>query len=374
MSSTFASTPGVPPAASLHDVAHPAAASVTPAPSFPPVAAPVAPVIQLRDVTHAPAAAAELAQEYGPVTASEPLPVPLPAGVTRSQLTAEPQRVVQKPSMITGIVPETALYKPEPQKKVAPAPATPAPAAAPVATVELHDASPIAGGPVAAPLVPLPQGTPNAAVDTPFAVADSVRQLAGRHGIDLGTVTPTGKGGRITKKDVESAIAAAAMAEASAAVTNTEAAPTVTVPATAVVTAPATGSPALADGDDEDDDKPLTVVVHTPPRETDSAPVAAPAPAAAAAPAPAPAPAAAPAPAPTAAPAPAPAPVTEIATLRARLDLSSGNTFQIGSSDDLLNLASEKLPLFRVIAAVLEFSTKGPVLVATVDSNLEVSL
>lgn len=348
MSSAIPPTPGVPPAASLHDVAHPAA-SVPPAPSFPPIAAPVAPVIQLRDVTHAPAAAAEPVQQYGPAAASEPLPVPLPTGITRSQLTAEPQQVSAKPSMITGIVPETALYKPEVQKKAPSAPSEPAPAAAPVATVEVHDVSPIAGGPVAAPLVQLPQGTPTAVVDTPFAVAESVRLFADRHGIDLGTVAPTGKGGRITKKDVESAIAAAAVAEAAAS--------TVTVRAAEAVTVPATSSPALVDGDDEDDDdKPLTVVVHMPPRETDSAPVAEPAPA------------------PAPAPAVAPASVTEIATLRVHLGLSGGQTIRFASGDDFFDLASEKLPLFRVIAVVLEFSTKGPVLVATVDSNLEVSL
>lgn len=387
--------PAVPPAAPLRDVAHPAAAPVVP--PVPPVAAPVAPVIPLRDVTHAPAAPE---QQYGPASLSEPLPIPRPMGITRSQLTAEPQQVTEKPSMIAGIAPETALYKPEPQKKAAPvASAAPAPVAAPVATVEVHEASPIAGGPVSAPLVPLPQGTPTAAVDTPFAVADSVRKFAESHGIDLGTVTPTGKGGRIVKKDIESAIAARALADAAADAPEAGDEAQAVVAPTAEETTAVVIEPALV-FDDEQRDQPLTVAVHMLPEAAaeptlaavaDMAPAPAPKPVAAtpapAVPAvaattvPAPAPVASPAPA---APAPAADPVpsapaatpapSETLTVRVHLTIHEGQTLQFGSNEDLLNLAAAKLPPFRVTGAVFEYTTAGPVLIATVDPNVEVSL
>lgn len=331
MSSTVPPAAGVAPAAPLRDVAHPPAAAAVP---------PAHPDIPIRDVTHTPT---EPAQAHGPVTDSEPLPVPMPSGTSHSQLTAKPQREIQKPSMVGGIAPVAPLYRPEPQKRVAQTPAAPAPAAAPVAAVEVHEASPIAGGTVAAPVVPLPQDTPTAAVGTPFAVADSVRQLAGRNGIDLGAITPTGRGGRITKKDVESAIAAAAI--------------------TADTAAEPTESPERDDGA-ENGDSPLPAAVHTPPRKTGSAPAGA-----------APAePTAAPTADPDPVAYPAPAQVAEAAQLNVHLDFSAGHTIQIGSSDDLLALARTKLPLFHIRTAVLDLSATGAVLLATVDSSLEVTL
>lgn len=80
----------------------------------------------------------------------------------------------------------------------------PAPTAAPMAPpmVALYDVVHPAPEPAAAPVA-----VTESPVDTD-GIAASVKALAERHGIDLATVTPTGRGRKITRKDVENAIAA----------------------------------------------------------------------------------------------------------------------------------------------------------------------
>ena len=72
-----------------------------------------------------------------------------------------------------------------------------------------------------------------------------VRKLAARHGIDLGAIQGSGATGRITREDVEAAIARAGTAQATppgvtAAVTQT---PFVPKPSTATVPSPVTAAP-----------------------------------------------------------------------------------------------------------------------------------
>jgi pyruvate dehydrogenase E2 component (dihydrolipoyllysine-residue acetyltransferase) len=90
----------------------------------------------------------------------------------------------------------TPAAKPEAPKPVAVTPPTPAAAPRP--------------GPVA---VPAPQAAPAAAASAParegarIHSSPLVRRMAKEHGIDLGGIPGTGAGGRITKEDIESAIA-----------------------------------------------------------------------------------------------------------------------------------------------------------------------
>jgi len=172
--------------------------------ALPPI---VAAAANLPDASHSAASTAD--QDY-PITNSEPRPVPSSVGITRSQFTAEPQQVHVRESMVAGIAPEEARYAPAAAPKTATV-KTAAPAAAPIAMVEISSGSAIAGGTVEAPVVTLPTNTPNVSVETPYAIADSVRKFAESKGVDLSLVTAS-KGGKITKKDVEAAIAASSAA------------------------------------------------------------------------------------------------------------------------------------------------------------------
>jgi pyruvate dehydrogenase E2 component (dihydrolipoamide acetyltransferase) len=99
--------------------------------------------------------------------------------------------------------------------------AAPAPAPAPKAEVPKAEApKPAAAVPAPRPgpvPVPTPQAAPPAASPSASAAAKEgarihssplVRRMAKEHGIDLGGIPGTGAGGRITKEDIESAIAA----------------------------------------------------------------------------------------------------------------------------------------------------------------------
>jgi len=115
--------------------------------------------------------------------------------------------------------------------------ATPAPDATPAAEPTAPAAATTAEAPAAASstVTAMPDRGPRSGIVSPL-----VRRLAAEHGLDLATVAGSGSGGRITKKDVEAAIAAGgAPAEAPAA-------PAATVtplrtPAPAVGTAPGQG-------------------------------------------------------------------------------------------------------------------------------------
>lgn len=426
MSDTHPPVPPAPPAVkapALQDVSHlPAAPPLAPAPvAAQAVSATAAP---LRDVTHTPA-------QPGPVAARPPMPLNPPVEVQVSPVTTPPMPQKQKVSSIAGIVPETVVGSndaPAPARPK-PAPAVPTAVAPPVAAPEVYGTSTVVGA-GAAPVVALAPDAPTVHRDTPYAVADSVRQLAEQNGIDLGTVTPTGKGGRIVKKDVQTAIAAAVLAARNT--TTAAAVEAVGIPAAALEaefveavedTDTSEGPDAdvlpfvpmyrpravpLTDDDEDDDEEDFSSVTWgvTPPaavEEVASLPAAADlpwdeltapaaevaeviapaAPVAPAAPAaevivpvaPAAEAPAAPAPVTPVVPAPAPAaPLGDVSYIRADVNFITDRVVNLSSSADLLALAEEKFPELNIVSATVELSAGRPVLVVGFTLSMEVSL
>jgi pyruvate dehydrogenase E2 component (dihydrolipoamide acetyltransferase) len=98
---------------------------------------------------------------------------------------------------------------PAPAKAAAPAP----PAAKAPATAAPAPAAPKPGAPAAAP-APASSGSTGERIHS----SPLVRRMAKEHGIDLSTVEGTGAAGRISKQDIEAAIAGAGVPSAAAAV------------------------------------------------------------------------------------------------------------------------------------------------------------
>jgi pyruvate dehydrogenase E2 component (dihydrolipoamide acetyltransferase) len=127
--------------------------------------------------------------------------------------------------------------------KPAPAPAAPAPQAAPAPS---KPAPAPAVTPAAAPAASTPAGLGTERIHS----SPLVRRLAKEHAIDLSTIEGTGAGGRITKEDIESVIAAQSGAAAAPAVAPSAPAPapaarpTPPPPPPALAAAPASGVPA----------------------------------------------------------------------------------------------------------------------------------
>ena len=110
--------------------------------------------------------------------------------------------------------PAAAAAAPEPPETEASAPPPPPPAPAPP-----PPPPPVAAPPSPqAPAAPAPPPAPAPAVETAPAAGNGlvlspvVRKLLNEHGIDAGSVTGTGIGGRITRDDVEAVIASATSA------------------------------------------------------------------------------------------------------------------------------------------------------------------
>ena len=156
----------------------------------------------------APAAEAPAAPApEAPAAPAEPAPAAPVAEVPSTDAPAPAEEAPAAPPAPAPVDPAPATAPAGPAHTTAPAPAAAPVAAAPVA------AAPVAAAPVAAPVV--------AAAPAPAAVApDShagyvtplVRKLANERGIDLGSVSGTGVGGRIRKQDVLSASSATAAA------------------------------------------------------------------------------------------------------------------------------------------------------------------
>jgi len=130
--------------------------------------------------------------------------IPSPsAGVLQEIKIAEGQTVPIQTvvAVIDGAGSTAAAPAPAPAK-AAVTPAAPAPAAA----------KPVLPAPASQPVTPAPAGSsgPSPEVSSGERVHSSplVRRLAKEHGIHLGSLEGTGAGGRITKQDIESAIAA----------------------------------------------------------------------------------------------------------------------------------------------------------------------
>jgi 2-oxoglutarate dehydrogenase E2 component (dihydrolipoamide succinyltransferase) len=137
---------------------------------------------------------------------------------------------------------------PEPEPQKAPEPAAEAPEAP--AQEQPEEATPAAAGTPADAERPPAQQSPEAAApsappsrdDAAAYVTPLVRKLANQHGVDLGSITGTGVGGRIRKQDVLDA-AEAAKAPAEPAPAAQPAAPAASPAAPAASTAPAAVSP-----------------------------------------------------------------------------------------------------------------------------------
>jgi 2-oxoglutarate dehydrogenase E2 component (dihydrolipoamide succinyltransferase) len=116
------------------------------------------------------------------------------------------------------------------------APAPPEPPPAPAPPAPRSPAPPIA--PAAPPVAAPPPGpvAPRVAAGASEVLSPMVRRLIDDHGLDATSLTGTGIGGRITREDVEAAIAGASSATA----------PTAPAPPVAVPAAPAPTAPAAA--------------------------------------------------------------------------------------------------------------------------------
>jgi pyruvate dehydrogenase E2 component (dihydrolipoamide acetyltransferase) len=117
-------------------------------------------------------------------------------------------------------------------------PAAPAPAKAPVAVAPASPAlKPAPPTPVAAPVAAAPASSGATSGSTSERIHSSplVRRMAKEHGIDLSTLEGTGAGGRISKQDIEAAIAGAGAPAA--------AAPAYSAPAPAASSRPAPPPP-----------------------------------------------------------------------------------------------------------------------------------
>jgi 2-oxoglutarate dehydrogenase E2 component (dihydrolipoamide succinyltransferase) len=127
-----------------------------------------------------------------------------------------------------------AAPAPAPAKAAAPVP-TPAeaPAAAAPAPVAPKPAAP---APVAAPMAAAPASSGSSSER--IHSSPLVRRMAKEHGIDLSTMEGTGAGGRISKQDIEAAIAGGGV----------QAGPTASAPAAPARTAPPPPPPAAAPG------------------------------------------------------------------------------------------------------------------------------
>jgi pyruvate/2-oxoglutarate dehydrogenase complex dihydrolipoamide acyltransferase (E2) component len=153
--------------------------------------------------------------EPAPEPAAEPEPVPEPA----PEPAAEPE-------------PESPAAQPEATEPPSPEPAAPAASA----QAAERPSAPQAPVPAPAALPSTPLVVPGNARMTP-----SVRRLARELGVDVTTISGSGKGGRITRGDVEAAAAAPAAA-----------APAAPAPAASAATPSATPSPGYVAADPAD--------------------------------------------------------------------------------------------------------------------------
>jgi len=160
--------------------------------------------------------------------------VPSPAdGVVTSILVAEGDTV--EVGAVLAVIGDGAAVPTAP----APAPEVAAPAPGPAAAPPAPAPAPPAPAPSAPPPVPSPPPVPPPSA-VPAAVPSAggvgplspvVRRLLHEHGIDPGSVTGSGLGGRITRSDVEAVIAGAPAAVPAAPVAPTPPGPAVSPPA-----------------------------------------------------------------------------------------------------------------------------------------------
>ena len=179
----------------------------------------------------------------------------VPVGADLAVIGGGPSAAAAEPEQAPEPEPEKApepAQAPEPEPEKAPEPAAEAPKA-PAQEQPEEATQEAAGKPADAERAPAQQSpeaaAPAASADTPSRddaaayVTPLVRKLANQHGVDLGSITGTGVGGRIRKQDVlDAAEAAKAPAPAPAAPAAAPAAPAASAPSGAS-TAAASVSP-----------------------------------------------------------------------------------------------------------------------------------
>jgi pyruvate dehydrogenase E2 component (dihydrolipoamide acetyltransferase) len=215
-----------------------------------------------------------LKSEGGHVEADEPLleistdkvdtEVPSPASGTLTQILVQEGETVEVGTRLAVIGGAPAEAAPPAADEAPPEPATAAAAEESAAVSSADTAAPSAdtseAEPAAAPTTetaPAPRPAPAPAAATPPApstdgksfVSPVVARIASEHGVDVGSVPGTGRGGRVTKKDilafVEGGAAAPPSPEAmpAAPAQAPPAAPTAPAPAPAAPPAPTTPAP-----------------------------------------------------------------------------------------------------------------------------------
>jgi pyruvate/2-oxoglutarate dehydrogenase complex dihydrolipoamide acyltransferase (E2) component len=216
--------------------------------------------------------------------------VPSPAEGVVTQILVQEGETVEVGTVLATIAPPGAEVAPSAPAE--PATPSPAPAAEPQeAPAPEPEPAPVAAAPV--PVPPAPPVAATAAGNGKTFVSPVVARIAAEHGIDPTSVSGTGTGGRVTKKDILSFIESGATAAAPA-----------PPPAPAAEPAPPPAPEPVA--------QPEPVAAAPEPVATAPEPVAAEPVAATPAPVAEPAPAAAPAPPPAPAPAPAAAPAAQL--------------------------------------------------------------
>ena len=193
-----------------------------------------------------------LKQEGDHIEADEPLleistdkvdtEVPSPASGTLTQILVLEGETVEVGTPLARI--GGAAGAPAPEAPAAPEPVAAEPVAAEPVAAEPEPA-PVAAAP--AP-VPVQQPTENGKA----FVSPVVARIASEHGVDPGVVQGTGRGGRVTKKDIldfiDSGAAAPAPAAPAPAAPETPAAPAAPPPAAPAAAAPAPPAPVAAAG------------------------------------------------------------------------------------------------------------------------------
>jgi|HubBroStandDraft_2_1064218.scaffolds.fasta_scaffold02172_4 pyruvate dehydrogenase E2 component (dihydrolipoamide acetyltransferase) len=183
------------------------------APAAAPAAEPEAPAPAQAPAAEAAAPAAEAPEAPAPALEALPPAPQAPAAQAQAPVAANGYGApsYQEPYQQQA-PPPAAAYQPEPpQQPAAEAPAAPQEQPAPAAVQEQPAPAAVQeAAPVQEPEPRQPAGTQEAdgvgpqltsGADGPY-VTPLVRKLAAEHGIDLGTVTGTGVGGRIRKQDV----------------------------------------------------------------------------------------------------------------------------------------------------------------------------
>lgn len=163
----------------------------------------------------APAAAPAPAAEAPAAAPVAEAPAPAPVAEAPAQApTPEPAPAPVAEAPAPAAAPEVpSVDAPAPQEPVAATPPAPAPAPdpAPAQEAAAPAATPAPAAPAAAPAAPAPAEA-HAGYVTPL-----VRKLANDKGVDLGTISGTGVGGRIRKQDILAATSAPVTSAAPAA-------------------------------------------------------------------------------------------------------------------------------------------------------------